>query len=299
MRRRGDTIELLVGLLEQRLDTVVYRLKFVPTVFAARQFINHGHILVNDKRVNIPSYRVKEGDVIEVRKRSPRDPDGAGIAGNSPNATSPSISRSTTARCAAGSCARRRSPRCPIRSRWNRTWWSSTTRAERPGRCPDFAHLLHVICSGTPAPPSATVAHPAKLRRPADGRTPESGRLRRTDNKGDRKMRISDSAAAVLRTGCAAFAAAGRARLRERVRGDQGQADARLGARNPPTARPSSPSTRATSRPRGSTSRSTRARAPRTPSASWSPAPTISDGRTSTPSSSTTPRTPARPSPPS
>ena len=70
VRRRGDTIELLVGLLEQRLDTVVYRLKFVPTVFAARQFINHGHILVNDKRVNIPSYRVKEGDVIEVRKRS-------------------------------------------------------------------------------------------------------------------------------------------------------------------------------------------------------------------------------------
>ncbi len=70
VRRRGDTIELLVGLLEQRLDTVVYRLKFVPTVFAARQFINHGHIRVNDKRVNIPSYRVKEGDVIEVRKQS-------------------------------------------------------------------------------------------------------------------------------------------------------------------------------------------------------------------------------------
>ena len=70
VRRRGDTIELLVGLLEQRLDTVVYRLKFVPTVFAARQFINHGHIRVNDRRVNIPSYRVKEGDVIEVRKQS-------------------------------------------------------------------------------------------------------------------------------------------------------------------------------------------------------------------------------------
>ncbi len=70
VRRRGDTIELLVGLLEQRLDTVVYRLKFVPTVFAARQFINHGHIRVNDRRVNIPSYRVKEGDVIEVRRQS-------------------------------------------------------------------------------------------------------------------------------------------------------------------------------------------------------------------------------------
>ena len=70
VRRRGDTIELLVGLLEQRLDTVVYRLKFVPTVFAARQFINHGHILVNERRVNIPSYRVREGDVIQVRKQS-------------------------------------------------------------------------------------------------------------------------------------------------------------------------------------------------------------------------------------
>ena len=70
VRRRGDTIENLVGLLEQRLDAVVYRLKFVPTVFASRQFINHGHIRVNGRRVTISSYRVKEGDVIEVRERS-------------------------------------------------------------------------------------------------------------------------------------------------------------------------------------------------------------------------------------
>ncbi len=70
VRRRGDTVEILIGLLEQRLDTVVYRLKFVPTVFAARQFVNHGHVRVNGKRVNIPSYRVREGDVIEVRERS-------------------------------------------------------------------------------------------------------------------------------------------------------------------------------------------------------------------------------------
>jgi len=69
-RRRGDTSETLVALLERRLDAVVYRLRFVPTVFAARQFINHGHIRVNGRRVNIPSYRVKEGDVIEVRERS-------------------------------------------------------------------------------------------------------------------------------------------------------------------------------------------------------------------------------------
>jgi small subunit ribosomal protein S4 len=60
----------LIGLLERRLDAVVYRAKFVPTVFAARQFVNHGHVTVNGQRVNIPSYRVKEGDVIEVREKS-------------------------------------------------------------------------------------------------------------------------------------------------------------------------------------------------------------------------------------
>ncbi|WP_372837841.1 30S ribosomal protein S4 [Phaeovulum sp.] len=69
-RVRGDTGEALVGLLERRLDAVVYRAKFVPTVFAARQFVNHGHILVNGKRVNIGSYRVSEGDVISVREKS-------------------------------------------------------------------------------------------------------------------------------------------------------------------------------------------------------------------------------------
>jgi small subunit ribosomal protein S4 len=66
-RRRGDTSENLIGLLERRLDAVVYRMKVVATVFAARQFINHGHISVNGKRVTIPSYQVKVGDVIEVR----------------------------------------------------------------------------------------------------------------------------------------------------------------------------------------------------------------------------------------
>ena len=69
-RVKGDTGENLIGLLERRLDTVVYRAKFVATMFAARQFVNHGHVTVNDKRVNIPSYRVKEGDVVEVRDRS-------------------------------------------------------------------------------------------------------------------------------------------------------------------------------------------------------------------------------------
>ena len=70
MRRKGDSGEHLVGLLERRLDAVIYRMKFVPTVFAARQFINHGHIRVNGKRVNIASYLVKEGDVVEVKERS-------------------------------------------------------------------------------------------------------------------------------------------------------------------------------------------------------------------------------------
>ena len=69
-QRQGDTSENLIGILERRLDAVVYRMKFVPTVFSSRQFINHGHILVNGKRVNIPSYKVKDGDVIEVKNKS-------------------------------------------------------------------------------------------------------------------------------------------------------------------------------------------------------------------------------------
>jgi small subunit ribosomal protein S4 len=68
--RKGNTSENLIALLESRLDTVVYRAKFVPTVWASRQFVNHGHVLVNGKRVNIASYRCKPGDVIEVRERS-------------------------------------------------------------------------------------------------------------------------------------------------------------------------------------------------------------------------------------
>ena len=67
---RGDTGALLIGLLERRLDAIVYRAKFVPTVFAARQFINHGHVLVNGKKVNIGSMRLKDGDVVEVREKT-------------------------------------------------------------------------------------------------------------------------------------------------------------------------------------------------------------------------------------
>jgi small subunit ribosomal protein S4 len=69
VRRRGDTSENLIQLLERRLDTVVYRMKFVPTVFAARQFVSHGHIRVNGKRINIASYQVKDGDEVELRQK--------------------------------------------------------------------------------------------------------------------------------------------------------------------------------------------------------------------------------------
>jgi small subunit ribosomal protein S4 len=68
--KKGNTTENLIGLLERRLDTVIYRAKFATTVFLARQLINHGHIRVNDKKVNIPSFLVKEEDSIEIRSKS-------------------------------------------------------------------------------------------------------------------------------------------------------------------------------------------------------------------------------------
>ena len=74
IRRRGDTAENLIGILESRLDNLVYRSKIASTVFAARQMVNHNHILVNGKKVNIPSYMVKVGDVIEVRENSKQNP---------------------------------------------------------------------------------------------------------------------------------------------------------------------------------------------------------------------------------
>lgn len=70
IRQKGDSGENLIAILERRLDTVVYRSKFVPTVFAARQFINHGHVKVNGKRVNIASYLLKESDVVEIKDKS-------------------------------------------------------------------------------------------------------------------------------------------------------------------------------------------------------------------------------------
>ena len=98
LRMKGDSSANLIGLLERRLDAVIYRAKFVPTVFAARQFVNHGHVKVNGRRVNIASYQVKVGDAdrdqgsLEAAGRSCSRPP------RSPSATCPTISRSITAR---------------------------------------------------------------------------------------------------------------------------------------------------------------------------------------------------------
>jgi small subunit ribosomal protein S4 len=70
VRRRGDTAESLIELLERRLDAVVYRMRIAPTIFAARQLVNHGHIKVGGRRVTIPSYSVTDGEIIELREKS-------------------------------------------------------------------------------------------------------------------------------------------------------------------------------------------------------------------------------------
>lgn len=73
-RRKGNTGENFVALLESRLDAAVYRMSFAPSIFAARQLVSHGHIKVNGKRVNIPSYRLKIGDKIELKESSKQLP---------------------------------------------------------------------------------------------------------------------------------------------------------------------------------------------------------------------------------
>jgi len=70
VRRKGDTSENLIELLERRLDCVIYRMKLAVTPFAARQFVNHGHVLINGKRLNIPSYQIRDTDTIEVKEKS-------------------------------------------------------------------------------------------------------------------------------------------------------------------------------------------------------------------------------------
>ena len=70
MMKKGNSAENLIGLLERRLDAIIYRAKLATTIFSARQLINHGHVKVNSKKVNISSYLVKEEDSIEIRDKS-------------------------------------------------------------------------------------------------------------------------------------------------------------------------------------------------------------------------------------
>ena len=126
---RATPRENLIGLLERRLDAVVYRAKFVPTLFAARQFVNHGHVLVNGKRVNIPSYRCKAGDVVEVARSRKQHGAGAGSRRSSASATCRITWTSITAHDGAPSCAIPAWPTCRIRCRWNRTSSSNSTAA--------------------------------------------------------------------------------------------------------------------------------------------------------------------------
>ena len=98
IRRTGDTSEHLIGLLESRLDAIVYRAKFVPTVFAARQFVNHGHVLVNGSRVTIPSYRCKVGRRDLAQGQLEADRRWCSRRPSSPSATCRTISTPTTTR---------------------------------------------------------------------------------------------------------------------------------------------------------------------------------------------------------
>ena len=70
LKKKGNTTENFIGFLERRLDTVIYRAKFATTVFSARQLINHGHIKVNGKKVNIPGYLLSDKDSIEIKDKS-------------------------------------------------------------------------------------------------------------------------------------------------------------------------------------------------------------------------------------
>ena len=130
IRMKGDSGANLIGLLERRLDAVVYRAKFVPTVFAARQFVNHGHVKVNGKRVNIASYRVKVGDVVEVKEASKQlalvlEAQGARRARRAGLHRGRPQQDDREARARSGA-----QPRCPTRCRWSRTWSSNSIRAD-------------------------------------------------------------------------------------------------------------------------------------------------------------------------
>ena len=128
-RLKGDTGAHMIGLLERRLDTVIYRAKFVPTVFAARQFVSHGHIKVNGHRVTVSSFRVKVGDLVEVRDKSKQlalvlEANGARRARRARLYRNRPLQDDSQALAHAGA-----RPMCPTRCRWSRTWWSNIIHA--------------------------------------------------------------------------------------------------------------------------------------------------------------------------
>jgi small subunit ribosomal protein S4 len=95
-KRKGDTGELLLSLLETRLDNVVYRLGFAKTRFMARQIVSHGHVLVNGKKLTIPSYQVKVSDVVTISDKIQKNPDIAKILTDKPEVL-PFLERKGTA----------------------------------------------------------------------------------------------------------------------------------------------------------------------------------------------------------
>ena len=132
IRRRGDTSEKLIEMLERRLDAVCYRMKFAITPFAARQFVSHGHLLVNGKRVNIPSYLVKDGDTIEVKEKSKQ----LAMVLDATQSTERDVPEylEVDHRAMKGRFSRapKLSRRAVSGADGTAIWWSSSTRAEQP-----------------------------------------------------------------------------------------------------------------------------------------------------------------------
>ena len=146
VRLKGSTSEHLIGLLERRLDAIVYRAKFVPTVFAARQFVSHGHVTVNGRRVTVPSYRCKVGDVIEVKEKARQLPLVL-EAIKSPERDVPDyIDADHNKMVAQIQRVSRLCPTCPIRCTWSPTWWSSSTRANRHAIVSSSGALAAPLC---------------------------------------------------------------------------------------------------------------------------------------------------------
>ena len=129
---KGDTGQNLIGLLERRLDAVVYRAKFAPTIWSARQLVNHGHIRVNGVKCNIASRLVKPGDELALGTKAQEMALVMEAQGLSEREI-PDYHRRRTALLRSATSACRRSTRSPTRSRWSRIWWSSFTRADPPG----------------------------------------------------------------------------------------------------------------------------------------------------------------------